>query len=80
MLLYYYTVITVVSNIEILYLMGKFCCRDYSKTELGILCMKDYVRLLKFQNNYNLNDESIAKLYKAYFYVGVLNCQLGAYE
>lgn len=59
--------------------MGKFCCRANRKPELGILCLNDYVEILKFQGNYNLSDVDMNMKYKAYFYIGVLNCQVGNY-
>jgi hypothetical protein len=50
------------------------------KSEMGIYCLKDYVSILKFQYNYELEEHHIVKKYKAYFYMGVIYCYLNQYK
>jgi hypothetical protein len=73
-------VLTVISNPKIFYAIGKICAKSEIKKEMGLICLEDYVYILKFQNNYKLNDEFEAKKQKAHFWMSILHIQLKQYS
>lgn len=64
----------------ILYEIGKFCAKSQLKCEMGLYCLKDYLNILKFQYNYELQDQQLVKKYKACFYMGVIHAYLKQYK
>lgn len=71
---------TIVSNPSILYEIGKISAKSCKKSDMGLLCLKDFVSILKFQNNYELENENIIKKYMAYFYMGAIYSFLRQYK
>ena len=63
-----------------MYEIGKFCAKSQLKSEMGLYCLKDYIQIVKFEYNYNLDDHHLPKKYKANFYIGVINCFLKQYK
>jgi hypothetical protein len=44
------------------------------------MCLEDYIHILKFQNNYKLNDSYEKKKQKANFWMSILHIQLKQYK
>ena len=60
--------------------MGKICAKSNYKLEMGILCLTDYVSILKFQNNYETTAKIKMKKSMAIFFKGVLFCLSKQYK
>lgn len=60
--------------------IGKICAKAEIKRELGLMCLEDYIHLIKFQNNYKLTEEIEKKKQKAYFWMSILHIQLKQYK
>ena len=76
----YKLVITIISNPIILYEIGKICAKGNLKLDMGLLCLSDYIHILKFQNNYVLDSHSLKLKFKAYYYKGVIYCYQKLYK
>jgi len=73
-------VLTIISGPDIFLKIGKACAKSETKRELGLMCLEDYIHLLKFSHNYKLNDKKETKKQKAYFWMCILNIQLRQYK
>jgi len=60
--------------------MGKICAKANYKLEMGLLCLFDYIAVLKFQNNYEINAKIKMKKSMAIFFKGVIYCLLKQYK
>jgi hypothetical protein len=47
---------------------------------MGLYCLQDYIQLMKFQNNYKLDEGKLFRKFKALFYIGVIHCCLKQYK
>lgn len=72
--------ITVISDPSILYQIGKICAKSKTKLELGLMCLDDYILILKSQNNYKLSNFQEKKKLKAKFWKGVIFTMLKNYK
>jgi hypothetical protein len=63
-----------------MYEIGKFCAKSGLKSEMGLYCLNDYICILKFQNNYVLDEICLLKKYKAYFYMARIYCFQNDYK
>lgn len=73
-------VLTIVSNPIILYQLGKICAKSGVKKEIGVVALQDYIQIMKFQNNYKLDNYNDQKKQKAYFWMCVLHIELKQYK
>lgn len=64
--------ISVISDPFALYLFGKYAAKTQIKIEEGIKSLSDYLKILKFQNNYTLKEQNLMKKYKGKLYLGIL--------
>jgi len=60
--------------------MGKICAKSNYKLEMGLLCLSDYIAIVKFENNYELANSSSYKKSMAIFFKGVIYCLLKQYK
>lgn len=60
--------------------MGKICAKSNYKLEMGLLCLSDYIAILKFENNYDLTNARSYKKSMAIFFKGVIFCLLKQYK
>ncbi len=72
--------ITVISDPIVLYQIGKICAKSKTKLELGLMCLDDYILILKSQNNYKLSNFQEKKKLKAKFWKGVIFTMLKNYK
>lgn len=72
--------LNIISDPMILYQMAKICAKGDYKWELGILCLRDFLKLLKFESNYMLDTAGERKRFKAYFWFGLLYVQMKDYK
>lgn len=47
---------------------------------MGVVCLRDFVHILKFENNYKLEGARLMKKFKAYFYIGMIYWNMKQYE
>lgn len=73
-------VLTIISEPNVLYKIGKICAKGNTKNDLGILCLKDFILLIKFKNNYYLCDTLQKEKKKAYFWLFILYTQIKDYK
>ena len=73
-------VLTIISDPTILYKIGKICAKGNIKNDLGIICLKDYILLIKFKYNHFLCDTLQKEKKKAYFWLFVLYTQIKDYK
>ena len=75
--LYLFTIsldITLITNPNILYEIGKMCAKARIKLELGLVCLEDYINISKFQTNCKYSDlVENKKINKAHFWKGVIH-------
>jgi hypothetical protein len=76
----FYLVITIISNPILMYEIGKFCAKSGLKSDMGLYCLNDYICILKFQNNFVLDEINLLKKYKAYFYMARIYCFQNDYK
>lgn len=60
--------------------MGKICAKSNYKLEMGLLCLTDYINIIKFENNYEMGNPSNYKKSMAIFFKGVIYCLLKQYK
>lgn len=60
--------------------MGKLCAKTNYKVEMGLLCLKDYMRLLKFKHDYDYNTNFEHKKLRVKFFKAVLLIILKQYK
>lgn len=60
--------------------MGKICAKSNYKLEMGLLCLSDYITILKFENNYEVKSTRCYKKSMAIFFKGVIYCLLKQYK
>jgi hypothetical protein len=60
--------------------MGKICAKSNYKLEMGLLCLSDYITILKFENNYEVKNSRSHKKNMAIFFKGVIHCLLKQYK
>ena len=61
--------------------MGKICAKSNYKLEMGLLCLSDYIKIMKFDKNYDMQKN--LKSYKksmGIFFKGVIFCLLKQYK
>ena len=63
---------TIISNPIILYYIGKYCAKSGLKLDLGLVCISDFKNIIKFQDNYNLEQDKEIKKIKANFWKGLI--------
>ena len=71
------------SYIKILYHLGKLCAKSKTKIYLGIISLSDFLKIIKFSNNYSeklINKDNVNTKYKAKFYLAQLYTEAKNYK